>query len=873
MASPWSSTSTSSVAGPSRPVTPAAAGRPRAARSPTSVTSSHPCSARPASSAGSTALPADDPCVNTPPADAYWSLWWSDGKSGHWTYSSTGAWSLQIPDGGYVALSWQSGDGKATPRVTPTAHATAPASPSSPTSSPSPPAVVDARLGTDLRAPPRARPPRPPRRRPPPPPPARRPRPTRPSRNASPQPSKRPTGVAAASRRPTCRRPRRRPRRLTPPRPARTPACPGWVAPVLVGGAVRRGGRRRLRTPETRRRRLMRARLAVARLPRDLHPVAWWLWAVGLAVAASFTTNPWLLLMLIGVGLPGGLGTPQRVAVGRLVPPLPLAGPGDRGDPRGLPDPRGRGRRRPRAAHPADDPVAALDARAPAARLGHPGVAALRPVRRAPSRDHRDLRRRRQRARQPQAAAPLGAAGALRDRQRARRRDHHAAAPGRQLPAGPGSPDPARRRGRRVRGLRRLLVPVLEDSLERSLALAAGMDTRGYGRTAGATARERRTTGGLMLLGLCAICVGVYGALDHTTPAWVGSPMLVVGVVVSLLAVRGAGRRVGRTRYRPAPWLWPEAVVAASGGGRGAVGLVDVAPPADDRLPLADRRADSQRARRSWPPASPSAVPCAHRCPPYGGEVPRDRAARCRVRVRRPTRAPRRRPRPRRGRAGRRLRAHRRRQVHPARRRDRAGAALHRRHPVRRRADRRSLGRPRAAARARPPRRVRRPGPGGRLRHRHRRGGARLRHGAARPRPRHHAPPGRGDPRPARRRRPARARPAHPVRRRAAAGRHRLGADHAPAGPRARRADLGARPDRGRGGARHPDPARARPRAVGADGRAPAGAGGAVRRPDGAAHRRRHGAGRRAGRDPRRLARRTPDHRARPPPAAGTRCR
>ena len=45
----------------------------------------------------------------------------------------------------------------------------------------------------------------------------------------------------------------------------------------------------------------MRSRLAVARLPRDLHPVAWWLWAVGLAVAASFTTNPWLLLMLIGV--------------------------------------------------------------------------------------------------------------------------------------------------------------------------------------------------------------------------------------------------------------------------------------------------------------------------------------------------------------------------------------------------------------------------------------------------------------------------------------------------------------------------------------------------------------------------------------------
>jgi energy-coupling factor transport system permease protein len=41
--------------------------------------------------------------------------------------------------------------------------------------------------------------------------------------------------------------------------------------------------------------------------------------------------------------------------------------------------------------------------------------------------------------------------------------------------------------------------------------------------------------------------------------------MLALGAVVSLVAVRGAGRRVGRSRYRPAPWLWPEGVVAASG--------------------------------------------------------------------------------------------------------------------------------------------------------------------------------------------------------------------------------------------------------------------------------------------------------------------
>ena len=60
----------------------------------------------------------------------------------------------------------------------------------------------------------------------------------------------------------------------------------------------------------------------------------------------------------------------------------------------------------------------------------------------------------------------------------------------------------------RVGRLRRFLVPVLEDALERSLALAAGMDTRGYGRSGGASRAERRLTGALMLAGLVGVCVG-----------------------------------------------------------------------------------------------------------------------------------------------------------------------------------------------------------------------------------------------------------------------------------------------------------------------------------------------------------------------------
>jgi hypothetical protein len=69
-------------------------------------------------------LPADDPCVNTPPASAYWSLWWSDGTTGEWTYSTVAAGSLEVPAGGSVALVWDDVTADLTPSVPPGAAAT-----------------------------------------------------------------------------------------------------------------------------------------------------------------------------------------------------------------------------------------------------------------------------------------------------------------------------------------------------------------------------------------------------------------------------------------------------------------------------------------------------------------------------------------------------------------------------------------------------------------------------------------------------------------------------------------------------------------------------------------------------------------------------
>jgi energy-coupling factor transport system permease protein len=314
------------------------------------------------------------------------------------------------------------------------------------------------------------------------------------------------------------------------------------------------------------------ARLGTARLPRDLHPVAWWLWSVGLAVAASFTTNPWLLLLLVGVACVAVaarrgdqpwadsfriyLWLGVAIVVIRVGFRLLLGG-GDGG--RVL----------------LDLPQIPL----PGWTLG---LRLLGPVTQESL-----LAGLYDGLRLAAIVICVGAANALANPKRLLR-----SVPPALYEVGsalvvavtvlPQLADSVRRvraaqtlRGgdnRRVRGLRRVLVPVLEDALERSLALAAGMDTRGYGRTSGASPRARRTTGTLMLVGLAALCVGVYAGLDSTAPAWLGRPMLVLGVLVSLVAVRLAGGRVARSRYRPDVWRWPETVVAGSGLLVGAAG-------------------------------------------------------------------------------------------------------------------------------------------------------------------------------------------------------------------------------------------------------------------------------------------------------------
>lgn len=124
-----------------------------------------------------------------------------------------------------------------------------------------------------------------------------------------------------------------------------------------------------------------------------------------------------------------------------------------------------------------------------------------------------------------------------------------------------------RLRGRSDKGMRSVLavaLPVLEGALERSVSLAAAMDARGYGRTAKVPPSIRRTTTALTLGGLLGVCAGSYGLLA-AEGAFLGLPVLLLGLAAALGGLWLGGRRGIRTRYRPDRWGVRAWLVAGSG--------------------------------------------------------------------------------------------------------------------------------------------------------------------------------------------------------------------------------------------------------------------------------------------------------------------
>jgi energy-coupling factor transport system permease protein len=311
------------------------------------------------------------------------------------------------------------------------------------------------------------------------------------------------------------------------------------------------------------------------RLPRLLHPAAWWAWAIGLAMAASRTTNPLLLALVVAVigyvvaarrelGAASPFGAFLRLGlfvIAMRVLFVALLGGGVPGQTVLL-----------------NLPQIPLPTGSSGVRLG--GPVTLEGV----------LAAAYDGARLAAVLACIGAANALASPRRLLR----------YVPAtlyevgtalvvaltyAPQLVDDARRvrAARRLRGhagrgpreLARLAVPVLDSALERSLDLAASMESRGYGRSVHRDARSRRKATALTLFGLGGVVAGVYGLLDGGSAPLLGLPLLIAGSAAAAASLAVGARRERRSRYRPDPWAAPEWAVTISGVLAG--GLVMVA--------------------------------------------------------------------------------------------------------------------------------------------------------------------------------------------------------------------------------------------------------------------------------------------------------
>jgi energy-coupling factor transport system permease protein len=134
-----------------------------------------------------------------------------------------------------------------------------------------------------------------------------------------------------------------------------------------------------------------------------------------------------------------------------------------------------------------------------------------------------------------------------------------------------------RLRGDTTRGLRavpRVALPVLADALERSILLAAAMDSRGYGRTTAVPAATRRATGVLLLSSLVLLCIGVYQLLTAGSGLAVTLVLLLAGGALAAGGLALGGRQSVRSRYRPDRWRTAEWLTAGCGVACAAMLLV-----------------------------------------------------------------------------------------------------------------------------------------------------------------------------------------------------------------------------------------------------------------------------------------------------------
>jgi energy-coupling factor transport system permease protein len=120
-----------------------------------------------------------------------------------------------------------------------------------------------------------------------------------------------------------------------------------------------------------------------------------------------------------------------------------------------------------------------------------------------------------------------------------------------------------------------LIVPIFEDALERSMALAASMDARGYGRQGDLSNGLRLTSRLASFVGAVAFAVGAYLLLTSDA-TWATLALFALGIGGFAASLRIAGLASVKTRYVTQRWSLRDWLLSIAASGLVALSISGV---------------------------------------------------------------------------------------------------------------------------------------------------------------------------------------------------------------------------------------------------------------------------------------------------------
>ena len=118
------------------------------------------------------------------------------------------------------------------------------------------------------------------------------------------------------------------------------------------------------------------------------------------------------------------------------------------------------------------------------------------------------------------------------------------------------------RRARSLRGrssglgaLAGIVIPALEDTIDKSLSLAASMDSRGFGRRGTMSDSAVRAARTFTLVAICLVLIGSYLLLTAGAALLIALSCIGLGVAFLAMATRLTSKGSNRTRYNRNPWV------------------------------------------------------------------------------------------------------------------------------------------------------------------------------------------------------------------------------------------------------------------------------------------------------------------------------